>query len=63
LFFGLATRLPARNLTVPDGLLSVNNFALGERRLSEWGVLHSDRWERDVRGLGGLLIDPDPLMV
>jgi SAM-dependent methyltransferase len=63
LFFGLATRLPARNLTVPDGLLSVNNFALGERRLSEWGLLHSDRWERDVRGLGGLLIDPDPLMV
>jgi ubiquinone/menaquinone biosynthesis C-methylase UbiE len=49
LFFGLATRLPARKLTIPDELLRVENFALCERRESEWGLLRSDWWERGNR--------------
>ena len=46
LFFGLATRLPARQLTVPDALLEAHHFALRERQESDWGLLHSDRWVR-----------------
>ena len=45
LFFRLATRLPARNLAFPDDLLRANNFVLSERQLSEWGLLHTDKWE------------------
>lgn len=46
LFFGIATRLPARALTRPDPFLVESQFALTERRVSEWGLLHSDLWER-----------------
>jgi ubiquinone/menaquinone biosynthesis C-methylase UbiE len=46
LFFRLATRLPARHLTGPDSFLEEHGFTLRDRRLSEWGLLHSDRWER-----------------
>jgi ubiquinone/menaquinone biosynthesis C-methylase UbiE len=45
-FFRLATDLPARRLTVPDQYLGEHGFVLRERRLSEWDLLHSDRWER-----------------
>jgi ubiquinone/menaquinone biosynthesis C-methylase UbiE len=46
LFFRLATRLQARSLTTPDRFLEQHSFSLSERRLSEWDLLHSDRWER-----------------
>ena len=45
-FFRCLTRLPARQLTVPDGFLRANGFSLRERRVSEWGLLHTDHWER-----------------
>jgi ubiquinone/menaquinone biosynthesis C-methylase UbiE len=49
LFFRIATRLPAQRLTPPDPYLTANDFYLRERRLSEWGLLHSDLWERRMR--------------
>jgi len=47
-FFRLFTHLPARTLTVPDAALRANNFALRERQFSEWGLLHTDRWEKQI---------------
>jgi hypothetical protein len=44
-FFRLATRLPATSLTPPDAFLQQNGFALRERRVYDWGLLHSDRWQ------------------
>jgi ubiquinone/menaquinone biosynthesis C-methylase UbiE len=49
LFFRVATRLPARRLTSPDPYLTSNDFFLQERRVSEWGLLHSDLWRRATR--------------
>jgi ubiquinone/menaquinone biosynthesis C-methylase UbiE len=46
LFFGLAAQLPARRLTPPDCYLTSHDFLLRERRVSEWGLLHSDLWQR-----------------
>jgi len=46
LFFRVTTRLPARQLTVPDDLLKAHGFTLCERQPSDWGLLHTDRWER-----------------
>jgi len=46
LFFQRATRLPAWRLTPPDVLLQQNDFVLREWTLSEWGLLHSDLWQR-----------------
>jgi ubiquinone/menaquinone biosynthesis C-methylase UbiE len=48
LFFRIATRLPAQRLTSPDSYLTSNGFFLRERRVSEWGLLHSDLWERRI---------------
>jgi ubiquinone/menaquinone biosynthesis C-methylase UbiE len=48
LFFRVATRLPARSLTSPDHYLTSNQFFLRERRVSEWGLLHSDLWQRGM---------------
>jgi ubiquinone/menaquinone biosynthesis C-methylase UbiE len=45
-FFRAATRLPAKALTCPDPFLAANGFALRSRRLSEWGLLHTDRWAK-----------------
>jgi SAM-dependent methyltransferase len=45
-FFRIATRLRAARLTAPDQLLRASGFALRERRVSEWGLLHSDCWAR-----------------
>ena len=45
LFFRQTTRLPASRLTPPDPFLRQCGFALRERRLFEWGLLHSDLWE------------------
>jgi ubiquinone/menaquinone biosynthesis C-methylase UbiE len=45
-FFRLATRLPARRLTPPDGLLAAHGFRLAGRRTFNWGLLHADLWQR-----------------
>ena len=45
-FFRLVARLPARRLTPPDEFLKAQGFVLAERRTSEWGLLHTDLWER-----------------
>jgi ubiquinone/menaquinone biosynthesis C-methylase UbiE len=49
LFFRWFTHLPAECLTAPDALLAQNGFVLRERRLFEWGLLHSDLWARGER--------------
>ncbi len=46
LFFRRAAGLPAARLTLPDPMLQEQGFALRERRLFEWGLLHSDLWTR-----------------
>jgi hypothetical protein len=45
-FFRIATNLPARSLTPVDPLLLPEGFHLRARRVTEWGLLHSDLWER-----------------
>jgi ubiquinone/menaquinone biosynthesis C-methylase UbiE len=45
-FFRRATKLRARRVTQPDGLLAAEGFALVRRQTSEWGLLHSDLWAR-----------------
>ncbi|MBI3876561.1 MAG: class I SAM-dependent methyltransferase [Verrucomicrobia bacterium] len=47
LFFRCITRLSAKNLTPPDALLVRCGFTLRERRVAEWGLLHSDLWVRN----------------
>lgn len=44
LFFRWAAALPASELTDPDSLLAQSGFKLHERRVFEWGLLHSDLW-------------------
>lgn len=53
LFFRIACRLPARQLSAPDPMLEANGFRLQDRRLSEWGLLHSDWWQRQPSSLQG----------
>jgi len=48
-FFRVATKLPAGKITAPDDCLRQNGFELLGRRLSEWGLLHSDLWGRAQR--------------
>ncbi len=45
-FFRIVTKLPATSLTSIDPLLRSENFELRDRRLSEWGLLHTDLWQR-----------------
>lgn len=45
-FFRVMTRLPARKLTPPDLFLERAGFRLHRRVESEWGLLHSDWWQR-----------------
>ena len=47
-FFRISTRLPARRLVAPDDALTRNDFVLQHRRVSDWGLLHSDVWRRTV---------------
>jgi ubiquinone/menaquinone biosynthesis C-methylase UbiE len=47
MFFRMATRLPARTLTPPAPFLAANQFVLRQQCVSEWGLLHSDLWERE----------------
>jgi ubiquinone/menaquinone biosynthesis C-methylase UbiE len=51
LFFCWAVSLPASELTTPDPLLAQCGFRLRERRIFEWGLLHSDLWV--ARSAGG----------
>jgi cyclopropane fatty-acyl-phospholipid synthase-like methyltransferase len=46
LFFRTVTRLPTKNLTVPDPFLEQNGFRLHGRVEAEWDLLHSDWWRR-----------------
>ncbi len=45
-FFRVTTRLPASRLVEPDDLLRTQHFTLEERKVSDWGLLHSDLWRR-----------------
>lgn len=45
-FFRRVTRLDASHLIPPDAFLQRSGFTLCERRLSDWGLLHSDVWLR-----------------
>jgi len=47
IFFRVATKLPARQLTSPDDFLRRAGFGLKARRVSEWGLLHTDVWKRN----------------
>ncbi len=47
-FFRVATRLPAMKLTSPDLLLEQYGFQLRARQESDWGLLHSDWWQKNV---------------
>jgi hypothetical protein len=49
MFFRVVTRLPARSLASPDPYLTDNEFFLRERHVSEWELLHSDLWQRNMR--------------
>jgi ubiquinone/menaquinone biosynthesis C-methylase UbiE len=43
-FFRVATSLPARRMTAPDGLLRAQGFRREGRREWEWGLLRADLW-------------------
>lgn len=45
-FFRLATKLEAQALTPPDPFLERAGFRLRSRREEDWGLLHSDWWQR-----------------
>ena len=45
-FFTVVTRLPASTLTPPDVFLERHGFQLREREVYDWGLLHSDRWQK-----------------
>lgn len=45
-FFRITTGLHARELTPPDSLLEINGFQLRDRRIVDFGLLHSDWWMR-----------------
>ena len=45
LFFRVTARLGTRCLTPPDAHLTRSGFSLRERRVREWGLLHTDVWE------------------
>ncbi|ACB74284.1 class I SAM-dependent methyltransferase [Opitutus terrae] len=47
-FFRRVTQVRARRVTVPDPLLRAHGFSLAGRRTFEWGLLHSDLWERKM---------------
>ena len=48
LFFRGVTGLPARRLTVPDGMLRAAGFRCERRLEFDRGLLHSDLWSRQV---------------
>lgn len=48
-FFRIVTRLPATKLIRPDEFMEKSGFTLRERRVSEWGLLHSDWWQLNAQ--------------
>ena len=46
LFFRRVTKLTGSRITTPESFLEPRGFHLRERRLSEWGLLHTDWWMR-----------------
>ena len=46
--FRIVTKLPAGQLTNPDGLLKRAGFSLEARYVSNFGLLHSDLWRRAI---------------
>jgi len=47
-FFRLSAQLGAHKLTPPDAFLQRAGFTLRRRTQTEWGLLHSDWWQRKV---------------
>lgn len=47
-FFRRVTRISADRLTPPDGLLRKSGFRLSARQVGNFGLIHSDLWERSV---------------
>lgn len=47
-FFRIATGLSASRLTPPDEFLSRSQFRLVARRFANFGLVHSDLWERSA---------------
>jgi ubiquinone/menaquinone biosynthesis C-methylase UbiE len=47
-FFRHATELSASRLTPPDEFLAARGFRLAARRLANFGLIHSDLWQRVV---------------
>jgi ubiquinone/menaquinone biosynthesis C-methylase UbiE len=45
-FFRRVAKIRARRVTTPDELLRREGFELRNRTSAEWGLLHSDRWQR-----------------
>lgn len=45
-FFRVVVRLPAKELVAPDAFLVAAGFQLKQRLEAEWGLLHSDWWQR-----------------
>jgi ubiquinone/menaquinone biosynthesis C-methylase UbiE len=45
-FFRPVAKVTARRVTPPDSLLRAAGFTLVQRRTTEWGLLHSDLWQR-----------------
>jgi gamma-glutamyltranspeptidase len=45
-FFRAMTRLPATELISPDAFLAQQGFTLHKREVYDWGLLHSDWWQR-----------------
>jgi len=48
IFFRTVTRLPAKSLTSPDAILERAGFTLRQRKESEWGLLRSDWWLKQI---------------
>ena len=46
-FFRATTSLPASRLSPPDSYLERHGFRLVKQRLTEWGLLRADLWQRN----------------
>lgn len=51
-FFRWSAGLSASRLTPPDGFLKIGGFQLTARRLENFGLAHSDLWQRGSAGTG-----------
>jgi SAM-dependent methyltransferase len=48
-FFRAVTGLRAQRITPPESMLEAHGFRLAKTRITEWGLLHSDRWMRGLQ--------------